>query len=348
MRHPPQTPRLLLGLAACALTIAAAPAAREVPAHRVPVPQTASAALQALIEKPLNPIYDHVPTNAAGWNSQVRAAAEKILKTYPGMEQRLHVSVQRQTIGGVPCFVLTPATIPPRNRNRLLIHIHGGAYVLYPGESAIGEAILMAGIGHFRVISIDYRMPPDHPYPAAMDDADAVWRAAIHRQKPANMAVFGTSTGGGMTLLLVQRARAEHLPLPAAIAPGTPWADLSKTGDTLLANAFLDNVLVTDDGWLDAAARLYAHGMDLKDPRLSPIYGDFTGFPPAILTSGTRDLFLSNTVRVQRKLHQAGVVAELQVFEGMSHAQYQMDDRLPETQEAFAQIAAFFDRYLGE
>ena len=335
--------------AACAITIAAAPAPapRDVPAHSVPVPQTASAELQTLIAKPLNPIYDQAPNDAAGWKRQVQAAAEKILKTYPGMEQRLHVGVQRQTIGGVPCFVLTPATIAPRNRNRLLIHIHGGAYVLYPGESAIGEAILMAGIGHFRVISIDYRMPPDHPFPAAMDDTDAVWRAALHMQRPGNMAVFGTSTGGGMTLLLVQRARAEHLPLPAAIAPGTPWADLGKTGDTLFANAHLDNVLVSDDGWLDAAARLYAHGLDLQDPRLSPIYGDFTGFPPAILTSGTRDLFLSNTVRVQRKLHQAGVVAELQVFEGMSHAQYQMDDLVPETQEAFGQIAAFFDRHLG-
>ena len=105
---------------------------------------------------------------------------------------------------------------------------------------------------------------------------------------------------------------------------------------------------MTDDGWLDAAARLYAHGIDLKDPRLSPIYGDFSGFPPTILTSGTRDLFLSNTVRVQRKLHQAGVEAELQVFEGMSHAQYQFDDRVPETQEAFGQIAGFFDRHLGK
>ena len=327
---------------------AAGPAPRDVPAHAVPVPLTASPQLQALIEKPLNPLHAQVPADAAGWKRQVSDAANSILKTYPGMEQRLHVSVRRVVIAGVPCFELTPASVPPRNRHRLLIHIHGGAYVLYPGESAIGEAILMAGIGHFRVISIDYRMPPDHPFPAAMDDADAVWRAVVHEHDPANMAVFGTSTGGGMTLLLVQRARAEHLPLPAAIAPGTPWADLSDTGDTLFANAQLDNVLVTDDGWLDAAARLYAHGIDLKDPRLSPIYGDFAGFPPTILTSGTRDLFLSNTVRVQRKLHQAGVEAELQVFEGMSHAQYQFDDRVPETQEAFGQIAGFFDRHLGK
>ena len=140
---------------------------------------------------------------------------------------------------------------------------------------------------------------------------------------------------------------AEHLPRPAAIAPGTPWADLSRTGDSLFTNAYVDDQLVTDDGWLDAAARLYAHGIDLKDPRLSPIYGDFHGFPPAILTTGTRDLFLSNTVRTHRKLREAGVEAQLQVFEGMSHAQYLTDDRIPETREAFEEISLFFDRHLG-
>jgi acetyl esterase/lipase len=336
--------RCAAAVLACA-AIAAAP--RQIPGYVLPVPGDVSPELQALIGKPLNPIYDQVPSTDAGWRAQVRQAADKILATYPGMEKRLGVSVARITIGGVACFSLTPDVVPPENANRLLLHIHGGAYVLYPGMSAIGEAILMAGIGHFKVISVDYRMPPAYPYPAAMDDADAVWRALVASHKPAEMGVFGTSTGGAMTLLLVQRAMAEHLPLPAAIAPGTPWADLSKTGDTLTTNAFVDNVLVTDAGWLDAAAHLYAHGRDLKDPLLSPIYGDFHNFPPAILTSGTRDLFLSNTVRVQRKLRAAGVEAQLQVFEGMSHAQYQMDDRIPETRAAFGEIAGFFGKHLA-
>ena len=326
-------------------TLAAAP--RQIPAYSLPVPTDVSPQLQALIAKPLNPIYNQVPATPDAWRAQVRQQAATILATYPGMEKRLGVSVARIIIGGVTCFSLTPETIPPENRNRLLLHIHGGAYVLYPGEAAIGEAILMAGIGHFRVISVDYRMPPANPFPAAMDDADAVWRALVTSHKPAEIGVFGTSTGGAMTLLLVQRAIAEHLPLPAAIAPGTPWADLSKTGDSFTTNAFVDNILVTDAGWLNAAAHLYAHGRDLKDPLLSPIYGDFHNFPPAILTSGTRDLFLSNTVRVHRKLRAAGVEAQLQVFEGMSHAQYQMDDRIPETREAFGEIAGFFDKHLA-
>jgi acetyl esterase/lipase len=92
---------------------------------------------------------------------------------------------------------------------------------------------------------------------------------------------------------------------------------------------------------------VYAHGHDLKDPLLSPVYGDMHDFPPTILTTGTRDLLLSNTVRVHRKLREAGVEAQLEVFEGLSHAQYQVDDRIPETKEAFGEITEFFDKHLG-
>jgi epsilon-lactone hydrolase len=265
----------------------------------------------------------------------------------PGLRDKLGVTSQATVIGGVPAFILAPKAISAKNRNRLLVHVHGGGYVYNPGEAGTTEAVLMAGFGGFKVISFDYRMPPDHPYPAAMDDAMAVWKAALKMQKPRNMAIFGTSTGGGMTLAMILRAKAEHLPLPAAIAPGTPWSDLTETGDSYKTNEWLDNVLVSYHGYLMRAARLYADGHDLKDPQLSPIYGDFRGFPPAILTTGTRDLFLSNTVRTHRKLREAGVEAELMVFEGMSHAQYLFNPDAPETKEAFVEIARFLDAHLG-
>ena len=107
-------------------------------------------------------------------------------------------------------------------------------------------------------------------------------------------------------------------------------------------------MIVSFDGYVSNAIKLYAAGHDLRDPQLSPIFGDFAGLPPMILTSGTRDLFLSNTVRVHRKLRQAGIEAELQVFEGMSHAQYLFNADAPETKEAFAEITRFFDRHLGK
>ena len=134
--------------------------------------------------------------------------------------------------------------------------------------------------------------------------------------------------------------------MPGAIAPGTPMADATGHGDSFRTNALVDNVLVSPDGFCDAATRFYAHGHDLADPLLSPVYGDLRGFPPAILTTGTRDLLLSNTVRMHRALRQAGVEATLQVFEGQSHAQFYRDDRVPEVKEAFGEIASFLDQHL--
>ena len=160
--------------------------------------------------------------------------------------------------------------------------------------------------------------------------------------------MFGSSAGGALTLEMMLRAKQAGLPMPGAIAPGTPMSDVTKQGDSFQTNALVDNVLVSPDGFCDAATRFYAQGHDLADPMLSPLYGDLHGLPPAILTTGTRDLLLSNTVRVNQKLKQSGVETELQVFEAQSHAQFYRDDRIPEVREAMGEIAAFFDKHLGK
>jgi acetyl esterase/lipase len=295
----------------------------------------------------LEPAPRSAPQSAEEWKALVAQAAQFELTRIAQLRRLFDVDVTERTIAGVRCYEVTPKNIPPKNRRRLLVNVHGGGYVFGPGEAGTLEAITMAGFSGMKVISIDYRMPPDFPYPAAMDDAMAVWQAVVKLANPARIGLFGTSTGGGMTLAMVQRAKSEGLPLPAAIAPGTPWSDLTKTGDTYFTNESLDNALGGYEPLLSAAARLYAHGIDLKDPRLSPVYGDFAGFPPTILTTGTRDLFLSNTVRVHRKLREAGVEAQLEVYEGQSHAQYIADPSAPETKEAFGEITQFFDRHLA-
>jgi monoterpene epsilon-lactone hydrolase len=322
------------------------PVPRGVPARTIPVPDTVSPQMQSLIAAPLSPTWNIVPTTAAEWKAQVDAGAAAAMAAMPAIRDQLGVKVEPMMIGGVKAHMVTPRNISSENRNRLLIHVHGGCYVSFPGESGTTEAIYMAGFGKFKIISVDYRMPPDHPYPAALDDAMAAWKAAVKMADPKSMAIFGSSAGGALTLSMILRAKQDHLPLPAAIAPGTPMADLTNAGDTFRTNAMLDNVLVAPDASCDKRAALYADGHDLKDPMLSPVYGDMHGFPPTILTSGTRDLLLSNTVRVHRKLRQAGVEAVLQVYEGQSHAQYMRDVRAPETKEAFEEIAHFFDKHL--
>jgi monoterpene epsilon-lactone hydrolase len=323
----------------------ATPVPRNVPARTVPVPNTVSPEMQALIAAPLSANWNVAPESVQEWRALSAPSAGRGL---PALRERFGVTAEPLTVNGVNAFLVTPQVIPPENRNRLLIHVHGGCYVLSGGEAGTTEAIYMAGFGHFKVLSIDYRRPPDAPYPAALDDGMAVWKGALKMTDPKNMAIFGTSAGGALTLSMVLRAKREGLPLPGAIGPGTPMSDLTGTGDSFSTNFMVDNVLVGSDGRCDAMARLYANGHDLKDPMLSPVYGDMHGFPPTILTTGTRDLLLSNTVRVHRKLRQAGVEAELHVYEGQSHAQYMRDVNAPETKEAFEELARFFGKHLGK
>src|SRR5207237_1470370 len=198
----------------------------------------------------------------------------------------------------------------------------------------------------FKVIAVDYRMPPEAYFPAALDDGLTVYKNAIKTTDPKNIAIFGSSAGGALTLEMVLKAKQDGLPLPGAIAPGTPMSEVTKVGDTFVTNAMLDNVLVSPDGFCDAGTKVYANGHDLKDPLLSPVYGDMQGFPPTILTSGTRDLLLSNTVRMHRKLRHLGIDSFLQVYEGQSHAQYGRDDRIPEVREAFTEIGTFLNTHL--
>jgi monoterpene epsilon-lactone hydrolase len=324
------------------------PAAREVPARALPVPDTVSPQLQKIIGAPLSAVWNVIPPTNDDWKKQIKGIEDALVQTLPALRNALNVKVEPTTLDGVKAYIVAPETIPPENRDRLLVHVHGGCYASFAGESGTAEAIYMAGFGKFKIVSVDYRTPPDYPYPAALDDAMTVWKAASKMAAPQNMAIFGSSAGGALTLSMVLRAQQDGLPLPAAIAPGTPMSDLTGSGDTFRTNAMVDNVLVAYGANCDQRAALYANGRDLKDPMLSPLFGDMHGFPPTILTSGTRDLLLSNTVRVHRKLRQAGVEAVLQVYEGAAHAQYYRDVSAPETKEAFEEIARFFDKHLGK
>lgn len=191
-----------------------------------------------------------------------------------------------------------------------------------------------------RVWAVDYRMPPDHRYPAALDDCLTAYRALLKERRPEEIVVGGSSAGGNLAAALMLRARDEQLPLPAALVLSTPATDLTEAGDTWQTNLGLDNVLT---GSLLPAIQLYADGHDLRDPCLSPLFGDFTkGFPPTVLASGTRDLLLSDTVRMHRALRAAGVEAELHVFEAAGHGMFL--GNTPEDDEKAREIRQFVDR----
>ena len=200
-----------------------------------------------------------------------------------------------------------------------------------------------ASLTGWTVYAVDYRMPPDHPYPAALEDTLEAYRYVIERYAPGQVAMLGFSAGAGLAAAAILKARDTGLPLPAAAVLLTPEADLTESGDTFETNRDIDVVLRQR---LTPSITLYANGHDLRSPYLSPVYGDFSrGFPPTYLQSGTRDLFLSNTVRMHRALRRAAQTAELHVFEAMPHGGF--GGASPEDLDLVRELKAFFERHLG-
>jgi acetyl esterase/lipase len=188
-----------------------------------------------------------------------------------------------------------------------------------------------------RTWAVDYRTPPDSPYPAPLDDGMTVHRHLVEEQDPRRLVVGGQSAGGNLAAALALRARDEGLPLPAALVLLTPEVDLTESGDSFATLLGIDPVLTES---LAPSIALYAAGHDLTDPYLSPLFGDLTPpFPPTLLQAGTRDLFLSNAARMRRKLRTAGVDAEPHVFEAMPHGGFfgaPEDDELAQEVRCFS------------
>ncbi|WP_020599165.1 alpha/beta hydrolase [Spirosoma panaciterrae] len=316
----------------------------------VPPPSAVSKELNLSISSIPQPDYttrQYVPKNQAEWKTIQNALAKQEVLNVTEMAQKLNVTVEQKTIGGVSVYHIDPKTGPGVLGKVVFIHIHGGAYVFSAGKAGIREGILLATLLKMPVLSVDYKMPPDHPYPAALDDVIGAYKGLLDMYPTYKVVIGGTSAGGGLTMAAILRMKELKLKLPNAVFLGTPWSDLTKTGDSYYINEGIDRSLVTNDGFLESAAKLYGNGISLKDPYLSPIYGDLSGFPPTFLVTGTRDLFLSNTVRTHRKLRDVGTEADLVVIEGMSHGDYMLLPDVPESQSVFRDLNNFLKKYLS-
>ena len=195
--------------------------------------------------------------------------------------------------------------------------IHGGGFVAGGGEMCRMLAKIRAADYGARVFSVDYRLAPEHPYPAALDDCLAAYHAILEQVEASNLVVGGSSAGGNLAAALLLRARAEGLPLPAALLLLTPATDMTASGDSRTTNRLLDVSLYGGAGSGPAA---YLGNSDPRDPYLSPLFGEFgADWPPTLLTTGTRDLLLSDTVMMHRRLREAGVDAQLLVTEAGVH-----------------------------
>lgn len=297
----------------------------KVIAPAIPVPQTIEEWMT------LQPIFDAVGIE------QAQQAAE-----------RLNVTYEAKQFAGVDTFFVTPENVAPEYADKWLVHIHGGAFVFGGGESALREAIWVAnGLGA-KVISVDYRQPPMHPFPAAIDDAVAVWKELTKTQDAASTALFGTSAGGNLTLATTLKLQQMGLPTPGALFVGTPSVDLKETSDTWNTMKGLDP-LGQREGLIEGTFDVYAAGEALDNPLISPIYAEIDTFPPTVFISGTRDLLLSDTVRMHRLLRSADVEADLHIYDGQSHGDYMngIATDLPESDDALKELGNFFNKHIN-
>ena len=328
------------------------PADRHIPARRIPVPHTPSPEFQKSIEASIEPmlnLFRSTPLKSKEeWESLRSVMVATMSPILTEIRKTFQGKIEPGVMAGVKTYTITPDNIPTENRRRVLIHLHAGGYVAFGGETGITEGLSLAAHAKMKVISVDYRLAPEHPFPAALDDAVTVMKEAMNQYKPANIGIGGSSCGGGFSIAAVLKLKALKLPLPGAIFGGTPWADLTLASDSYRTNEYIDSVLPTPDGFLPSAAQAYGGAEDLKNPFISPVYGDLKGLPPTILISGTRDILLSDTVRLHRKLRQAGVETQLHVFEAMPHALYLFLYQAPESVEIWHEVARFFHQHLGK
>jgi len=315
----------------------------KLPAREIPVPTTVSAEARTFLATP-RPPFPEWPAlgDTAAWREAVARSNAIFAPIHEEHRRQFDGTLEERKLAGFALYEARPNTIPARNRDRVLLFLHGGAYVFGGGSLAGTGALPIAGAAGYRTYSPDYRMPPDHPFPAALDDAVASYRELL-KSTPANrIGIVGLSAGGGLAAAMVLKAREIGLPLPGAAVLLTPEADLTESGDTFVTNVDLDIVLKKPMMRLN---QLYAANADLRNPYLSPVFGDFSkGFCPTFLQSGTRDLLLSNTVILHRALRRANIEAELHVWEAMPHAGF---FGAPEDAELLAEQLRFLDRHLG-
>jgi acetyl esterase/lipase len=307
----------------------------------VPMPATVSPEAQQWLkeiehEGPQSKDLAEIRSGTDAWRKHDSAEA---LRLYP-------VKVEEKTIAGVRTDIITPLDAPDSNQHRVLINLHGGGFISDSGS--LIEGIPIANLAKIKVVSVYYRLAPENPFPAAVDDVIAVYKELLKTYQPRSIGIFGTSAGAILTGEVAVKLKQSGLPLPAALGMFSTLADFSRASDSqqlFALNGFSGNLAPqTSDRPHDEQ---YVGKTDPKDPVLSPLFADLHGFSPCLLVTSTRDLLLSNTSIFHRALLHAGVNSQLVVFEALPHA-FWYHFQLPETKEALQIMADFFDRNVGK
>ncbi|MGP8175122.1 MAG: alpha/beta hydrolase [Terracidiphilus sp.] len=306
----------------------------------VPVPQTISAQAQLALGRaepdqgPPEPLALRRSRTDA-WAARAAAAWSRLCPN----------QLVEDRIAGVPVRIVTPEGLPESNRDKVLLNLHGGGFNSDSGSYT--ESIPIASYTKIKVVAVLYRLAPEHPFPAAVDDSVAVYKELLKTYKPEHVVIYGTSAGAILTAEVAARIKQLGLPQPAALGIFSGMGDFARDGDSIALYALRGLSGHLDPPGPGPHDPYYVGATDPKDPVLSPIFGDLRGLPPTLFVTSTRDLLLSGTANLHRAYLNAGVDARLVVFDALPHA-FWYDPLLPEALEANHMMAEFFVKQLGK
>lgn len=252
-------------------------------------------------------------------------------------------SMEDREINGITTLWITPPEL--KHEDKVMIFVHGGAWIVNSRKTQLPLQMAVASSLGVKVVSIEYRLAPEHPYPAALNDVVAAYTGLIEQYGAENTGIFGTSAGGGLTLATLLRLKADDLPLPVASASLSPGADMTASGYLYEIVGLQDPILPADG--LYNAMKAYVGKADPRDPIVSPVFGDYTGITPMFLLSGTAEVIGSDAVKVATRALNDGADVTLLVSDGMWHVPIGNGSGVPELQLAYDEMIKFFKRHMG-
>jgi epsilon-lactone hydrolase len=284
--------------------------------------------------------------NAPQTLEQRRASTDEWRNRQSAEARRLFpVNIEETTTAGVRTDIIVPVSVPAGNRSKVLINLHGGGFNSDSGS--LIEGVPICNLSKIKVVSVYYRLAPESPFPAAVDDVVTVYKELLKTYKPGEIGIFGTSAGATLTAGVASRLKQSGAPLPGALGMFSVHPDYTRPSDSqelFALDGFSGGLQPRDPNHPPDDA--YAAKTDRQNPVLSPLFADLKGWPPSLLVTSTRDLLLSDTTMFHRALLRQGNDAELVVFEALPHA-FWYHFELPETREALNLMATFFDGKLG-
>ncbi len=306
----------------------------------VPVPQTISSEAQKSISRP-EP--DQGPEQSLearrkGTDAYTARARVEWTKLCPN-------TIVEDKMAGVPVRIVTPEGMPDKNKDKVLLNLHGGGFNSDSGSYT--ESIPIASYSGIKVVAVLYRLSPEVKFPAAVDDSIAVYKELLKTYKPAHIVIYGTSAGAILTAEVAAKIKQLGIPMPAALGIFSGMGDFARAGDSLAMYALRGLAGHLDPPEPGAHDPFYVASTDPKDPILSPIYGDLHGLPPTLFVTSGRDLLLSGTVNLHRAYLTSGVDAHLLVYDALPHA-FWYNPHLPEAIEANHIMADFFVKQLSK